>query len=68
MVLIRTRLSTQLAQGKEGGRVAGGLGVMVAAAGLQSQVWSWAARQAIALAGIPSGVGVMQLQPTRSGC
>jgi len=36
---------------------------MVAAAGLQGQVWFWAARQANAPAGIPSGVGVQRLQP-----
>ena len=34
-------------------------------AGHQGQVWFWAARQAGASAGIPSGVGVMRLQPTR---
>jgi hypothetical protein len=38
---------------------------MVAAAGRPGQVWFWAARQAIALAGIPCGVGVLRLQPTR---
>lgn len=38
---------------------------MVAAAGRPGQVWFWAARQAIAPAGIPSGVGVLGLQPTR---
>jgi hypothetical protein len=37
---------------------------MVTAAGLQGQVWFWAARQAGAPAGIPSGMGVMRLQPT----
>ncbi len=38
---------------------------MVAAAGFQGQVWFWAARQEEASAGIPSGVGVMRLQPAR---
>jgi hypothetical protein len=38
---------------------------MVEAAGLQGQVRFWAARQAGAPAGIPSGVGVMRLQPIR---
>ena len=38
---------------------------MLAAAGRPGHVWFWAARQAIAPAGIPSGVGVMRLQPTR---
>jgi len=37
---------------------------MVAAVGLQGQVWFWAARQPIAPAGIPSGAGVWRLQPT----
>ena len=58
MVLIRTRLSTKLAQGKEGSRGAGGLGVMVAAAGRPGHVLFWGARQAGAPSGIPSGVGV----------
>jgi len=38
---------------------------MLAAAGRPDQVWFWAARQAGAPAGIPSGVCVMRLQPTR---
>jgi hypothetical protein len=38
---------------------------MVAAAGRPGQVWFWAAGQAIAPDGIPSGVGVLRLQPTR---
>jgi hypothetical protein len=38
---------------------------MLAAAGLQGQVWFWAARQVGALAGILSGVGVKRLQPIR---
>ena len=38
---------------------------MVAAAGLQGQVWFWAAWQVGAPSGIPSGVGLMRLQPTR---
>jgi hypothetical protein len=38
---------------------------MLAGAGRPVQVWVWAARQAIAPAGIPSGVGVRRLQPTR---
>lgn len=33
--------------------------------GRPGQVWVWAARQAIAPAGNPSGVGVQRLQPTR---
>lgn len=37
---------------------------MLAAAGRPGQVWFWAARQAIAPAGIPSGVGAWRLQPT----
>jgi hypothetical protein len=38
---------------------------MLADAGQPGQVWFWAARQAGAPAEIPSGVGVMRLQPTR---
>lgn len=38
---------------------------MLAAAGRPGQVWFWAARQAGAPAEIPSGVGVIRLQPTR---
>ena len=38
---------------------------MLAAAGLQGQVWFWAARQVGALAGILFGVGVKRLQPIR---
>jgi hypothetical protein len=38
---------------------------MLAAAGLQGQVWLWTARQEGDPAGIPSGVGVLRLQPTR---
>jgi len=40
---------------------------MVAAAGRPGQGWFWAARQAGAPAGIPSGVGELRLQPTRLG-
>ncbi|WP_457767938.1 hypothetical protein [Cyanobium sp. ULC084] len=36
---------------------------MLAAAGRLGQVWFWAARQAIAPAGIPSGVGVPPQSP-----
>jgi hypothetical protein len=42
--------------------------MLAAAGGPGQQVWFWAARQAIAPAGIPSGVGVMRLQLTRLGC
>jgi hypothetical protein len=55
----------ELAQAKEGSRGAGGHGVMVAAAGRPGQVWCGAARQAIAPAGISSGVSVLRLQTTR---
>jgi hypothetical protein len=58
-------LGDERAHAKEGSRGAGGHGVMVGAAGRPGQVWLWAARQAIAPAGIPSGLGVMRLQPTR---
>ena len=44
-------------QVKESCRGPEGHGSTVSAAGLQSQVWFWAARQAIAPAGIPSGNG-----------
>ncbi len=65
MVLFRIRMSTKLAQGKEGSRGAVGHGVMVAAAGRPGQVWLWGWRQAGAPSGIPSGVGVQRLQPAR---
>ena len=51
-----------LPQAKEGSRGAGGHGAMLAAAGRPGQVLFWAARQAGAPAGIPSGVAVMRLQ------
>ena len=54
-----------VAQALVGGGGGWGHGGMVAAAGHQGQVWFWAARQAGAPAGIPFGVGVMRLQPTR---
>jgi hypothetical protein len=38
---------------------------MLAASGRPGQISFWAARQAIAPAGTPSGLGVMRLQPTR---
>ncbi len=47
-------LGDERAQAKEGSGRAGGHGVMVAAAGRPGQVWLWAARKAIAPAGIPS--------------
>ena len=53
------------AQAKKGSRGAVGHGVMRAAAGRPGQVWFWAARQAVAPAGIPSGVIAWRLQPTR---
>ncbi|EAQ76465.1 hypothetical protein WH5701_04320 [Synechococcus sp. WH 5701] len=49
-------------QAKEGSGGAGGHGVMLAAVGRAGQVWFWAACQAGAPAGIPSGVGVLRLQ------
>jgi hypothetical protein len=58
-------LGDVLPQAKEGSRGAGGHGVMLAAAGRPGQVWLWAARQAGAPAGIPSGMGAWRLQPTR---
>ena len=60
-------LGDERAQSQEGSRGAGGHGAMVAAAGRPGQVWFWAARRAIAPAGIPSGMGVMRLQPPGSG-
>ena len=54
-----------LAQALVGGGGGRGHGRMLAGAGQPSQVWVWAARQAIAPAGISSGVGVQRLQPTR---
>ena len=54
-----------LAQALVGGGGVGGYGVMLAADGRPGQVWCWAARQAIATAGNPSGVGAWRLQPTR---
>ena len=58
-------LGDERAQAKQGSRGAVGHGVMLAAAGRPGQVWFWAARQEGAPAGIPSGVGVLWLQPTR---
>ncbi len=58
-------LGDGLPQAKEGGRGAVGHGVMLAAAGRPGQVWLWAARQVGDPAGIPFGLAVMRLQPTR---
>ena len=52
-------------QAKEGSRGAGDHGAMVAPAEPHGQVCFWAARQAIAPAGIPSGMRVQRMQPTR---
>jgi antitoxin MazE len=52
------QLGDERSQAKEGSRGAVGYGAMLAPAGRLGQVWFWAARQAIAPAGIPCGLAV----------